>query len=125
MVKGRRAALGLDIALRVFRMAGTGSEKRTEERVDAALPVRLDHASGITRNVSASGLYFETQAAVSAGGQISFTVDLEVAGAAMVLSCLGEIVRVHQRGDYQGVAVRILDSTLRTQSRPKAHAAQA
>jgi len=98
-------------------MAATGSEKRLGERVEAAFAVRLGDASGVTRNVSASGLYFETQAALSVGGRINFAVDLEIAGASMVLSCLGEIVRIDQRGDQQGVAIKILDSTLSAQDR--------
>jgi len=106
-------------------MAATGSEKRQGERVDAAFAVRLGQASGVTRNVSASGIYFETQAALSVGGRINFAVDLEIAGAGMVLSCLGEIVRIDQRGDQQGVAIRILDSALSAQDRSKAHATPA
>jgi len=106
-------------------MAPTGSEKRTGERVEAAFAVRLERASGVTRNVSASGLYFETQAALSVGGRINFAVDLEIAGAGMVLSCVGEIVRIDQRGDQQGVAIRILDSALSAQDRSTAHATPA
>ena len=94
-------------------MAPTGSEKRTGERVEAAFAVRLERASGVTRNVSASGLYFETQAALSVGGRINFAVDLEIAGAGMVLSCVGEIVRIDQRGDQRvGRGAQLLEPVL-------------
>ncbi len=88
------------------------AEHRREERVRAALPVNLGNATGVTRDVSASGLYFETDAAFAAGSPINFAIDIETPGGMMVLSCRGEIVRVEKRGQQQGVAVRIVESSL-------------
>ena len=44
-----------------------GAEHRTEERVRAALRVSLGDVTGVTRDVSASGLYFETDGHFSPG----------------------------------------------------------
>ena len=88
------------------------AEHRREERVRAALPVNLGNAVGVTRDVSASGLYFETDATFAAGSPIQFAIDIETPGGMMVLSCRGEIVRVEKRGQQQGVAVRIIESSL-------------
>ena len=90
-----------------------GSEQRREERVPAALDVTLDGAKGVTRDVSASGIFFETDAEYAAGSDISFSVNLETPGGKMVLNCKGAIVRVERGADRLGVAVRITESSIR------------
>ena len=80
----------------------------------AALPVQVgDRICGTTRDVSASGIFFETDAAFTAGGSISFAIDIDAPGGKMQLNCRGEIVRVEQRDKRVGVAVRIVESSLR------------
>jgi len=103
-------------------MASIGEEQRREERIQAALPVNLGNGIGVTRDVSASGLYFEADSTFSPGSSISFSIDIETPGGAMVLSCRGQIVRVDQRGKQQGVAVRILESAVHAASGPGAAA---
>lgn len=90
----------------------TRHENRIEERVERELPVDLGGATGVTRNVSASGVYFETEAQYAVGNEIRFVVDLASTGAAMVLKCKGEIVRVTQGEGKIGVAAKILESTM-------------
>ena len=91
-----------------------GGESRSEERVRAALPVQVgDRVCGITRDVSASGIFFETDDTFTAGGSISFAIDIDAPGGRMVMSCRGEVVRVEQRDRRVGVAVRIVESSLR------------
>jgi hypothetical protein len=94
------------------------SEQRREERVPAALQVRLDGATGLTRDVSASGIFFETEAAYAAGSEIAFAVDLDTPGGKMVLNCKGSIVRVEHGPARLGVAVRITESTIRAVAPP-------
>jgi hypothetical protein len=89
------------------------NEQRREERVPASLPVGLDGGSGVTRDVSASGIFFETDASYAAGSHIRFTVAIGTPGGDMVLSCQGEIVRVEHLGAKVGVAVRITESSIR------------
>ena len=89
------------------------NEQRSEERVPAALRVSLDGGSGLTRDVSASGIFFETDASYASGSHIRFTVDIGTPGGDMVLSCHGNIVRVEQRGAKVGVAVKITESSIR------------
>ena len=88
------------------------SNKRREERVSTALPVDLGTTKGITRDVSASGVFFETEAIYALGSEISFAVELGTPGGRMVLKCEGEIVRIEPRGQRVGVAVRIAESAL-------------
>lgn len=89
-------------------------EQRREQRVHAALRVALDNnATGLTRDVSASGIFFETEAAFDRGSAICFDIDIDTPGGPVVLSCRGEIVRVERREARLGVAVKILESVLR------------
>jgi hypothetical protein len=86
--------------------------KRREERVSTALPVDLGTATGITRDVSASGVFLETDATYALGNEISFAVELDMPGGRMMLRCEGEIVRIEPRGARVGVAVKIVESTI-------------
>lgn len=90
-----------------------GRDKRREERVAASLPVALATASGITRDVSATGIFFETEAQYAKGSTVDLTVELETPAGRLQLKCQGEIIRVEKRGTRVGVAVKITDSILR------------
>lgn len=87
-------------------------EKRRDERIFTALPVNLGTATGITRDVSASGVFFETDATYALGNEISFAVELDTPGGRMMLRCEGEIVRIEPRDARVGVAVKIVKSTI-------------
>lgn len=85
---------------------------RKEERVSASLPVDLGTATGVTKDVSASGIFFETDVSYARGSTIRFAVELNTPGGKMWLKCRGHIVRVELRGKRVGVAVKITESTL-------------
>lgn len=87
-----------------------GREKRGDERVDAQYPVDVGGAAGVTRNVSASGIYFETAVPYVVGSEVDLTIDLDTPGGTMKLRCRGEIVRVKPAEGRMGVAVKILSS---------------
>lgn len=94
-------------------MAIVGARKnRNEERVPSTLPVSLEHGTGVTRDISASGVFFETDRAYSPGSEISFSIELDSPGGKMMLKCQGRIVRVEGRGGKVGVAARIIESRL-------------
>lgn len=99
--------------LRIVNTTATRDlNKRKEERVSASLPVDLGNATGITRDVSASGVYFEVDATYALGSEIGFAVELDTSSGKMILRCEGEIVRIEPRDKRVGVAVRIFDSTI-------------
>ena len=87
-------------------------EKRKDERVFTTLPVDLKNATGLTRDVSASGVFFETDAGYRLGNAIQFAVEMDTPGGKMLLRCEGEIVRVEPRGARLGVAVKIIESAI-------------
>lgn len=86
--------------------------KRSEERVPATRPVRLDRGTGVTRNVSASGVFFETDVNYAPGREISFAIELDGPTGKMMFKCQGQIVRVEHRDGNVGVAAKIVASTL-------------
>lgn len=88
------------------------ADLRRDERISATLPVNLGSATGFTCDVSASGVFFETDASLTPGSLISFTVEFDAPGRKMVLKCQGDIVRTEARGPRVGVAVKIVTSTM-------------
>ena len=87
-------------------------EKRKGERIAAALSVNVGGAKGVTRDVSASGIFFETEASYALGNLVNFTVDFNASGDKMLLKGRGAIVRLEQKGARVGVAVKIMESTM-------------
>jgi hypothetical protein len=94
------------------------SDKRRGQRILTALPVFLKNAQGITRDVSASGVYFWISEASCAPGElIHFSVELRRRESKMVLKCQGDVVRMEPRNSVVGVAVKIIDSAMEQSNR--------
>jgi len=90
-------------------------EKREGQRVATTLPVYLKSVEGVTRDVSASGIFFWTSDAVCVPGElISFSVNLERPDGRMTLRCQGDVVRTEPHATSIGVAVKITDSMMVT-----------
>jgi Tfp pilus assembly protein FimT len=90
-------------------VAVNGADRRQAWRYPAHLGVSLDSGTGVSRDVSASGIYFETDAALSPGETIAFSFSLEhiYPDVRLDLHCRGKIARVEQRGGQLGVAATI------------------
>jgi hypothetical protein len=88
-------------------------EKRNGARVCTALPVALDGATGITRDVSELGVFLEMDAACVRGKLIRFTVEIATPARKMIFNCEGNVVRTEARETGMGVAVRINDLVMR------------
>lgn len=104
------------IRARNLSRVNTGTDpyqgNRKHERIETALPVDLGHASGVIRNVSSSGIYFETDASLALGANIRFKVALDTAGGKLILNCRGNIVRIEPHDNTMGVAVQVMESML-------------
>jgi len=90
--------------------------KRLGKRISATRPVILDRGAGVTRDVSASGVFIETDEDYAPGSEISFAILLDTPAGKMMLVCQGQIVRVERRDGKVGVAVKIVASTLKPNS---------
>jgi environmental stress-induced protein Ves len=68
--------------------------------------------TGITKNISASGIYFEMDTEMQAGQTVSLIIDLNVVGRQMKWSCTAEVVREERRDNRRGYGARILSQEL-------------
>lgn len=88
-------------------------EHRIEPRERIALPLNLGNgAQGMTRDISASGLFFETDREQRVGSLIDFEIEFDRLGGLMKFKAQGEIVRIEPRGDKAGAALKFLITRL-------------
>jgi hypothetical protein len=89
--------------------AGSGRDRRRATRYQVGLPVELQSGAGTTRDVSESGVFFETDQPLTVGSPISFSLILGHADpeGPFRLQCKGSIVRVEEAEGKVGVAARI------------------
>jgi hypothetical protein len=85
-------------------------EKRREERIGTSLPVDLGGTAAVVRDVSASGVFFETDAEYAVGSPISFALNLDTPWGKVMIQCQGKIVRMESRDGKVGVAVQFSES---------------
>jgi len=92
--------------------------KRREDRMFARRLVRLDRGTGVTRNISASGVFFVTGGDYVPGNKINFTIELAgLRGGTLMLRSWGKIVRIEIGRGIVGVGAKILASKLETKIR--------
>jgi hypothetical protein len=87
-------------------------EQRNGERVFVSHPIRVANTKGVSRDISATGVYFQADAIFDLGGRIDFVVEFGKQGVNFILKCNGEIVRVENQSGKVGVAVKILESVM-------------
>lgn len=81
---------------------------RKEQRVESKLAIALDGGTGISRNVSASGIYFETEVPLREGASVSFSVAFtNPEGQPVRMFCAGWVVRTERLEGKTGVGARI------------------
>ncbi|CAI8760632.1 MULTISPECIES: PilZ domain-containing protein [Pseudomonas] len=86
---------------------------RIEPREQVTLSLQLiGGGNGVTRDISASGLYFETDSEQQVGNLIDFEIELDTPGGPMKFKAQGQIVRVEQQDGRAGVGVKLLASRL-------------
>ena len=94
-------------------MAGTkaarrGRDQRASVRFDKQMSVRTEHGEGTTHNISAQGVYFETDVEPRAGALVNFFIEYTLEGRPQRLLCEGKVLRVEPQGDRVGVAARLV-----------------
>ncbi len=84
-------------------------ERRQGLRYPIELPVEVEQAAGRTRDISISGIYFETEGTFSPETQIELTLLWEptLLGTPMRIKCKGQVVRVERHEGKLGVAIAI------------------
>lgn len=84
--------------------------QRGADRFESTLPVEFAHAYGWTRNISATGVYFETDLVPEPGSRVHFAVELVSQGEKRKLFCDGEVVRVDRNNGVLGIAAKLTGS---------------
>jgi hypothetical protein len=87
-------------------------EKRRSNRIDVALPVILENATGVTRDVSASGVFFWKRGTFVYGESISFSMERKTESGKFMQKCQGVVARTEPRDNDVGVAVRITKTAM-------------
>lgn len=82
-------------------------KKGTAVRAGARLPMSLEKATGITRDMSAAGAFFWISGRHPVGETISFSIGLKTDWGTMAWVCQGEVVRPERRGVELGAVVKI------------------
>ena len=84
-------------------------EQRRTLRYSLELPVGVAGATGRTRDFSASGVFFETDRALTPGAPIRFSLVIGRVspGRPLRLDCEGRVVRTEPRDGRLGVAVAV------------------
>jgi len=94
-------------------------DRRKAPRFRVAIPVELLEGTGITRDLSAYGVFFETDRSFALGEVIQFALVLEYIDPRQPvrLQCRGHVVRLERQGNTVGVAVAVTAYRLDAQSR--------
>jgi hypothetical protein len=82
-------------------------ERRNDQRFGSALPVYLNNATGIMRDMSVSGAYFLTRNTYSIGETIDFSIGIYTSEGRTVWKCRGDVLRTEPQYRNVGVAVKI------------------
>jgi hypothetical protein len=86
----------------------TIADRRQEERISAVLPVLFSGGEGVTRNVSASGMFVETDFSLPLGEEVDlFVVFDHHAGGPLRVKCAATIVRAEASEGARGVGAAI------------------
>ena len=88
------------------------AERRNEQRFGTALPVYFSNATGMLRDMSASGAYFWTPNKFSVGETVSFSIGLDGSDGKTLWKCQGNVLRAEPQDGHFGVAVKITSTTV-------------
>lgn len=83
-------------------------EQRREPRFHIRVPVRIDAGAGVAQNISAGGVYIETDLAHELGSLVTVALEYTAGGRTHQLQCEGKVVRVDPSSDRVGVAARLV-----------------
>ncbi len=86
-------------------------DRRRSKRIGVALPVILENATAVTRDASASGVFFWKRGTFMYGDFIRFAVERNTGSGKILQKCRGVVVRTEPDDNGVGVAARITEST--------------
>ncbi len=103
-----------EIMMKKSQDSSLGQLKRSR-RVSTELPTFADGVRGVTRDISASGLYLVQDQPCEKGSRIEFWVDLKTPTGDLKLSAEGEVIRVEKVDDGRfGIGIKILRQVIQS-----------
>lgn len=88
------------------------TERRRDERVPISLSINRLEVTDVTRNISISGVYFETREPINVGERVDLDIMLSNPEGVSKLMCWAEIIRTEVRNNKIGVAAEIFMSVM-------------
>ena len=79
-------------------------------RFKAAFPVQLGGVKGVTKDISASGLFLELPESQELGAVVNLDIELDTPAGKKTLSLTGEIVRMEKRNGQVGLAINLKET---------------
>ncbi|MDI1340779.1 PilZ domain-containing protein [Polaromonas sp.] len=83
-------------------------EQRAAQRFGVALRLTVDGDEGATHDLSATGLYFQSERSYEPGANMALVLEFPGTGRGHPLTCEAQVVRVKPAGDGFNIAVRLL-----------------
>ena len=90
----------------------TSTKRDRASRVTSCLPVSLNGKTGVTRDISATGILFEIDEDHKEGSSISLEIELDTPGGLLKLLCKAKVVRVVKEGGRSAIAAKIISQSL-------------
>ena len=90
----------------------TSTKRDRASRVTSCLPVSLNGKTGVTRDISATGILFEIDEDHKEGSSISLEIELDTPGGPLKLLCKAKVVRVVKEGGRSAIAAKIISQSL-------------
>ena len=90
----------------------TSTKRDRASRVTSCLPVSLNGKTGVTRDISATGILFEIDEDHQEGSSISLEIELDTPGGQLKLLCKAKVVRVVKEGGRSAIAAKIISQSL-------------
>lgn len=84
------------------------SNHRAADRFDAEMPMHVVGVNARSRNISATGVFFEADVDLPLGSLVKVNFPYVTGGRQHWLTCDAEIVRVTVEGEQQGIGARLL-----------------
>ena len=93
-------------------------QSRRHQRVPSAIAFTLDDGSdAITRDLSPSGVYFETDGQMAVGSVVRFSLQFDNPSGDLLFSCAARVVRIREESGRLGIGAEIVESRLERKDR--------
>ena len=98
--------------MKTGRQSTTSQQRRGAPRINSRLPIVIGNKTGVSVDISATGICFEFDEQHEVGSVIHFYVSLETPGGPLKLTCEAEVARVEKSGEKVMVGVKILNQSI-------------